>query len=367
LNAELQVATSNELMMLEESPELAIPPARRKVRKTANRDARHARSLPGDNDGAWQPPQVEDQLRTRLGGSVVDEFVAGHDVTDVLRELVQNEFDAGGSRLAVTFGQDALLVTGTGKPISASGWRRLSVILGTGRVVGENATGPIAPKTNGIGSKNFGLRSLFMFGDRIHVRSNGHVAVLDLPQLATARVRDNAPAGTRGVTIHVPYRTKPFEGLQPFLVEDEQRTLDVMAGGMLATLAKLALPGSSGGLEEVRLRSDGTGRQIRWLQKARTERCRLAGGRSNRPTGRVTDTVDSGPARAATFEEIEFQRSVEVPAEHRERPLPGYYRRGSGALRIAVSLPISRRKIDPTDQAISTIPYRRPMPALAAA
>jgi hypothetical protein len=51
------------------------------------------------------------------GSSVVEQFVAGHDASDVLRELVQNEFDGGGNRLTVTFGEDSLEVTGNGRGI----------------------------------------------------------------------------------------------------------------------------------------------------------------------------------------------------------------------------------------------------------
>src|SRR5665213_1985245 len=51
-------------------------------------------SLPDDSD---------DGYATKIGGSIVDQFVLGHDPTDVFRELVQNEFDAGGDVMAVTF------------------------------------------------------------------------------------------------------------------------------------------------------------------------------------------------------------------------------------------------------------------------
>jgi hypothetical protein len=122
----------------------------------------------------------------------VEQFVAGHNAGDVLRELVQNEFDGQGDRLTATFGEDALDVTGNGRGITADGWERLSVIVGTGRVVGDGGAEHVAPKTNGIGSKNFGLRSLFLFGDQIYVRSRGHVALLDLPTLRTGRVQDLA-------------------------------------------------------------------------------------------------------------------------------------------------------------------------------
>src|SRR5258708_6752558 len=85
----------------------------------------------------WTPADFGDQRRTRIGASVVEQFVAGHDASDVLRELVQNEFDGGGDRLIVTFGSGAIEVVGNGRGISPDGWTRLSVIVGTGRVVGD--------------------------------------------------------------------------------------------------------------------------------------------------------------------------------------------------------------------------------------
>jgi hypothetical protein len=36
---------------------------------------------------AWCPADFGDQRRTRIGASIVEEFVAGHDASDVLREL----------------------------------------------------------------------------------------------------------------------------------------------------------------------------------------------------------------------------------------------------------------------------------------
>ncbi len=297
-------------------------------------------------EGAWSPPNVDGELKTLLGGSVVDQFVAGHDATDVLRELVQNEFDAGGTRLDMTFGHDALTVSGNGRPIKSDGWRRLSVILGTGRVVGDESASPIAAKMNGIGSKNFGLRSLFILGDRIHVRSGGQVAVLDLPRLATARVRDPAGRSGTGVSIHVPYRSAPFQGLEPFTVESEARTLDAMAGGMLATLAKLAPIGARRGIENIRIRSERSGRQIQWVQRAETTRCKAVGVKAIRRTGRMTDTAPNRPRETARFEEIEFQRAVPLPSAYAQRDLPEYYRRAEGRIQIAVSLPITRQRVD---------------------
>src|SRR5436305_1483786 len=76
---------------------------------------------------AWSPPEFGDERRSRMGASVVEEFVLSHDGTDVLRELVQNEFDGGGDRLTVTFGEHALEITGNGSSITPDGWERLSV------------------------------------------------------------------------------------------------------------------------------------------------------------------------------------------------------------------------------------------------
>lgn len=142
--------------------------------------------MPASLEAAWSPPaDSDDGYATKIGGSIVDQFVLGHEPTDVLRELVQNEFDADGEVMAVTFGTEQLSISGSGRPINKKGWDRLDVVIGTGRVAGDLAGAKIEPKENGIGSKNFGLRSLFLFGDRIYVRSNGRRAVQNLIRLAT--------------------------------------------------------------------------------------------------------------------------------------------------------------------------------------
>lgn len=319
---------------------IEVEPSRRSTRR------RKARPANEDAPAAWSPPDVEEQLKTSIGGSVVDEFVAGHDVTDVLRELVQNEFDAGGTAMTVTFGAHGLTVTGNGRPIAAGGWARLSVIIGTGRVVGEGDHQAIAPKANGIGSKNFGLRSLFIFGDRIHVRSAGQMAVLDLPKLATAKLKDPESKGRKGVSVHVPYRTTRFEKLAPFTEAMERRTLDVMAGGMLATLAKLALAGSRPGLQQLILRSERIGREIRWTQRARREQCKVPGITAIVRSGKMLDSRAGERPVTSRFEEIEFVRIVDLPEEDLDRELPDYYRSGRDRIRMGISLPIARARID---------------------
>src|SRR3954453_11887741 len=87
------------------------------------------------------PPAVDlpdDAFAYHIGTSVLTEFALGHTPADVLRELVQNEYDATGTTMHVEFDDDALTVTGNGKVIDATGWRRLSVMLGTGAVAGSS-------------------------------------------------------------------------------------------------------------------------------------------------------------------------------------------------------------------------------------
>jgi hypothetical protein len=304
--------------------------------------------MPASLDAAWSPPaDHDDGYATKIGGSIVDQFVLGHEPTDVLRELVQNEFDADGDVMAVTFGTNQLSISGSGRPINKKGWDRLDVVIGTGRVAGDLAGAKIEPKENGIGSKNFGLRSLFLFGDRIYVRSNGRRAVQNLIRLATKIEPDADSKGQRGVNIHVPYRTEPFDKLQPFTPDREIETFDKMAGGLLATMVKLALPGRKRGIRALTLRSDRQGRTLSWRQEVEREVCRVVGVSALRRTGRLSDQrdLDEKPA-TRRFEEIEFTRAVPVPSQFSGQALGPYYRGSAGTVRIGISLPIRLKRPD---------------------
>ena len=102
----------------------------------------------------WRRPDTAElRLEYSIAHSVVEEFVLSHQPSDVLTELVQNEFDAGGSRVEVAFGEASLSVSGNGAPVDSAGWKRLSVMLGRGQVAGSDRV--IKPKTNNIGSKNW--------------------------------------------------------------------------------------------------------------------------------------------------------------------------------------------------------------------
>lgn len=60
-------------------------------------------------------------LQFRVATSVLDEFALSHTPADVLRELVQNEDDAGGTELVIDLGEDALVVHGNGRTIDKAG------------------------------------------------------------------------------------------------------------------------------------------------------------------------------------------------------------------------------------------------------
>jgi hypothetical protein len=294
---------------------------------------------------SWSPPDFEGHRSTRIGASVVEQFVAGHDPGDVLRELVQNEFDGGGDRLSVTFGSDALNVVGNGRDITSDGWKRLSVIVGTGRVMGDSEGERVAPKSNGIGSKNFGLRSLFLFGDEIFVRSGGQVCVLDLRTLETGRIRDQSSWDGKGVRLRVPFRQEPYEMLEAFTSERELQAFEIMAGGMLATLVKLALSGRHPGLRQVTLQSTRNDRSLIWKQDAENVRSTLKGITITHRFGRLYDS-QAGVQKKREFEEMEFGASVNIPDKFVDRAFPAYFKAGRGAFKISVSVPLMRRRID---------------------
>jgi hypothetical protein len=57
----------------------------------------------------WSPPLTTAPLSQRVGSSILDDFVAGHSAADVFREIVQNEFDGGGSAIEILFGETELV------------------------------------------------------------------------------------------------------------------------------------------------------------------------------------------------------------------------------------------------------------------
>jgi len=111
--------------------------------------------------------------------AVVGQFLAELSLHDLVVELVQNDLDAGATRTVITFGETALISEGNGASVDANGWKRLGYVLGAG--------GEVEAKKDGIGSKNHGLRALFLLADEVWVQSGGYRVDL------TARGRADAP------------------------------------------------------------------------------------------------------------------------------------------------------------------------------
>lgn len=339
--------------LLDDTTGVASDLAPARTGKAAKQRSRQVR--PSIDEPDYVPPDFSASRQIRIGASFIEQFVVGHDAGDVLRELVQNEFDGGGDVLTLTFGSRSLEVSGTGRNIDTQGWDRLSVIVGTGNVMGNGHGEVVAPKENGIGSKNFGLRSLFRFGDAIHVRSGGKVALLDLRTQETARELDPSWRREKGVRIHVPYRQGSTERLEAFTVEREEHALGLMATGMPDTLVKLSLTGQKRGLSQVHVNSIRTGRTLRWKQVAVAGRCRLTGVSMVARKGQLLEGTS-----ATQFQEEEFSRSVDIPDEYRGRAFPAYYRMPGGRLKIAVSVSIVRKRVDLQQQGHFYYPLKTP-------
>ncbi len=294
----------------------------------------------------WDKPDFNKlDLRYNYGNSIVAEFVSGHNHADVLRELVQNEYDAKGSRLQVTFDTDELRISGNGSPIDAAGWKRLSVMLGTGQVGSSGTT--IAQKVNGIGSKNFGLRTLFLYGDQIHIRSDGFQTVLDFSR-GTLQNPEHEPHSIHlpGIEIVVPYRTRKRKELEPFDIVHEQQALESFATDLAPILMKLAQPQAPKSLRRVEISSIRCDCSLVLKQTVTV----ISQQKGITVIRRVIHLEDSRPSDSQTneysIEEIEFQKVFRFPKQSRGQSIPGYYNVPGGRIRLAVSMRKRRKKID---------------------
>jgi Domain of unknown function (DUF3883) len=289
-----------------------------------------------------QVEEIKLDFQFRVGTSLLEEFAVSHTPADVLRELVQNEYDAEGTELRIDFGTDSLVVRGNGNPIDEDGWDRLSVMLGTGLVAGLAQS--IRPKVNGIGSKNFGLRSLFLFGDRIHIMSRGRQTILDRTRGTLAKPLPHPESsGGRGVTLRVPYRQTAEGPLRAFNKQFEAESLEAITTELAPTLVKLAHPGPGKDLRAVVLQSTRLGYGLRWRQSARADQ---AISNLLRRTARVDV---QGPQLAdvpETLRELEYQHAVRPPAGLDLPPVPGYFRVPGGRIRLAISVRVRRARLD---------------------
>ena len=313
----------------------------------------------GLHQSRWVRPDADGlQLQFSIADSVLREFVLGHGASAVLTELVQNEYDAQGGRLEVLFGEDSVTVTGNGKVVDRKGWNRLSVVMGTGLVAGTDRR--IEAKVNSIGSKNFGLRSLFNYGDTIYIRSGGRQTVLDLHRGALPKpLRERYSQGRPGIHIEVPYRIRSEGDLEAFDAQKEALALDQFSRDIMPMLVKLADPGSSKSLQEVIVASRRCNRRLVWKQSVSevpgppSHKFRVL---SRTTTMRGSSKPGVSSTHTAKLEEIEFQKHLRVPEELKQHRTPDYFRRAGGSIRLALSLRHRRGKVDISDPGLFYYP-----------
>ena len=157
----------------------------------------------------------EEEFQQKLGPNIIEQFVKSHDLAGMIAELIQNDFDAKSRRLRIRFMEDRLVAESYGLKVDKKGWERLSYWLG----VGEDAA-----KTGGIGRKNFGLRALFLVGDRITISSGGYKTALVFNWGARKKkIRDNAtyPVGL-SFRLEIQYREEPLWKIPVFTRKREE-------------------------------------------------------------------------------------------------------------------------------------------------
>ena len=297
---------------------------------------------------------IEDlPLKFEVTESSVEQFARSHAPTDILRELVQNEYDAEGSDLVVHLGSERLVITGNGTPIDPAGWQRLRVMLGTGWV--PNSETYIEPKKSQLGSKNFGLRSLFTVGDAIWVYSWGKWSVLHWRRGALYPPREAQESPSRGVRIEVPYRRSKTGALEPFTSNRRSAWVQEIGASLAETLIKLAHTGRSRSLRRVVLRTD-DGPEVSWEQRAREVRTPARGIRLVR-----RQAVQESAGNRKSFIELEYQARVQIPASHRQKDFPAYFRSGRNMLWIGVSIRLDRGQPDANSAGLVYYPLGAPL------
>jgi len=296
----------------------------------------------------WTRPDADTlSLQFSIADSVLKDFVVSHDPSAILIELVQNEYDAKGTQLQISFGENSVIVTGNGEPVDRPGWNRLSVMMGTGTVAGSDRT--IKAKANSIGSKNFGLRSLFIYGDRIWIRSGGRQTVLDLYRGTLPNpLRERSSRHRPGINIEVPYRTTSKGGMEAFDFDKELQALNRFSKDITAMLVKLADADSPKSLHELTVSSKRHQRRINWKQLVTILPSCSKNVKVLHRTITMKDRQKSGPPAKHVHkaEEIEFQKNVRIPEEFDQLNIPEYFRTAGGRIRLALSVRIKKGKVD---------------------
>jgi hypothetical protein len=153
--------------------------------------------------------KAEPRYQTRADvAPLLMEFLNDLRWDDIVTELVQNDLDQGASITRIRFDRDRLVAEGNGAAVDDEGWQRLTYVQGAG--------GEVPAKRNGIGIKNHGLRTCFLFGDDIAVRSGGKRIQLTLRREgpgtrffpgAWEHPAPDEDGPAEGCRIEVPFRT----------------------------------------------------------------------------------------------------------------------------------------------------------------
>ncbi|MDD9995983.1 MAG: hypothetical protein OXS35_09635, partial [Dehalococcoidia bacterium] len=285
--------------------------------------------------------------------SVVPEFARSNSPSAILRELVQNEYDAEGQELGVTFGSESMVITGNGNSIDAAGWKRLQVILGTGWVPNLNTY--IQAKKSSLGSKNFGLRSLFAVGDQIGVYSDGKWSSLDWQRGTVYPPMETQDSPQRGVRIEVPYRRSTTGTLEPFTAKRRDEWIREIGDALVETLIKLAHPGRSHSLRRAVLRADGLP-DVSWNQQAQEIETPTKGIRLIRRQA-LQESTDN----RKRVVELEYQARVRIPESYREKDYPSYFKIGRNSLWVGVSVRLVNGRPDATSPGLVYYPLGAPL------
>ncbi len=285
--------------------------------------------------------------------SVVPQFALSNTPTAILRELVQNEYDAEGDELGVTFESDQMVITGNGNPIDDAGWKRLQVILGTGWV--PNLDTYIEAKKSSLGSKNFGLRSLFAVGDQIRVYSAGKWSSLHWQRGTVYPPMEARDSLGRGVRIEVPYRHSTAGALEPFTLKRRDAWIQEIGESLVETLIKLAHPGQSRSLRRAVLRADGLP-DVSWNQRAKEIETPARGIRLIR-----RQALQESTGNPKSVVELEYQARVPIPEWHREKDYPSYFKSSRNSLWVGVSLRLYRGRPDVSSPGLVYYPLGAPL------
>ncbi|HEX8264580.1 MAG TPA: DUF3883 domain-containing protein [Pyrinomonadaceae bacterium] len=233
-------------------------------------------------------------------------------------------------------------IKGSGEQINSQGWKRLSVVIGTGNT--SQSKRIIAPKINGIGSKNFGLRTLFLFGDVIYISSSGKQTVLDMRKGALPKpIVETSSKRKKGVQIKVPYRTLKRGRLEAFSFEREEEALSKLGSELTHVLIKLAHPDAKKSLKQVLVTSKRCNRQFKWKQSVERIPSKIPGIIALQRKIRMFDSWD---LESQIIEELEFQKTFTLPKEFKNQNIPTYFKVKNGGIRLALAVRIHKGKID---------------------